>query len=262
MSVYAISFLEQPTQEAIRVFAEKRNLAEHFSKSYSHPQEDYLLASEEASIFVVSDGVTLNFQKFIEDAREYPNPSPAGIVAKLFCESILVHAQNEYQNFTEATSKTVFRKANEAVATYTRHMGQTDFSGNPTGFYAATGAFVVLKDAKVYWASICDSFVAHFDKTMKLKYMSSGKCHPYAVINGEDRMVDFLESGIGDVETNDKIFVFTDGFYHYVQNETFLKLFIDWNDSLRERVNHFSSTMNLVDSEKYGHERSLIAIVA
>ena len=120
---------------------------------------------------------------------------------------------------------------------------------------------MVIKDNKAYWASICDAFMAHFDKDMNIKFISSGLCSPYAVINGEERMEEHLEKGVFDLETDDKIFVFTDGFEHYVKNPDFLKIFKDWDDNLKDRIAEFSKEMNHKDPENYGHERSLIAVI-
>jgi serine/threonine protein phosphatase PrpC len=142
------SILEQPTKEAIRAFAEKRNLSEHLPETYKHPQEDYLIA-----------------------------------------------------------------------------------------------------------------FVAHFDKDMNAKFMSTGLCSPYAVINGEERVTGHLEKGVFDLENGDRIFVFTDGFEHYVKNNDFLEIFKNWENNLEKRIREFSKSMNLKDPENYGHERSLIAIL-
>jgi hypothetical protein len=55
-----LSIIEPPSVDAIRVFAEKRNLSKYFSSDYIHPQEDYLLSDPELSVFVVADGVTLS----------------------------------------------------------------------------------------------------------------------------------------------------------------------------------------------------------
>lgn len=96
---------------------------------------------------------------------------------------------------------------------------------------------------------------------MNIKFMSTGLCTPYAVINGEKRMAEHLEKGVSDLATGDRIFVFTDGFEHYVKNIDFSNLFRDWNDDLKERIAEFSKEMNLKDPENYGHERSLIAIL-
>ena len=255
-----LSIIEQPTKEAVKMFAEKRNLTEHLPESYQHPQEDYLIASNYPPIFVVSDGVTLNFKKLIEKNAKYPIPSPSGEIAKIFCEAVARSVWNKYETFDEKKSKEVFKEANNEVGRYNQKIGKSDISGNITGFYAATGSFGVIKDSKMYWVSICDSFVAHFDKDMNLKFISSGSCAPYAVINGEERMAEYLEKGVFNLESGDCVFVFTDGFEHYVRNFDFLKLFKNWDDSLKERVAKFSIEMNLKDPEKYGHERSLIAI--
>lgn len=256
-----LSIREQVTKEALREFAGKRNLTEHLSESYQHPQEDYLVASNSPPIFVVSDGVTLNFKKIIESNAKYPNPSPAGEVAKIFCEAVVKGANEKYNEFDVGKIIDVFKEANDAVSQYNHRVGKSEISGNITGFYAATGSFVILKNDKACWASICDSFIAHFDKGMNVKFMSTGLCTPYAVINGDERMAEHLERGVFDWATGDRIFVFTDGFEHYVKNIDFLNLFKDWSDDLKERIAEFSKEMNLKDPENYGHERSLIAIL-
>lgn len=256
-----LSILEQPTKEAIRAFAEKRNLTAHLPESYQHPQEDYLIASNSPPVFVVSDGVTLNFKKIVEDNAKYPTPSPAGEVAKIFCEAVAKSVHRKYGEFDARKVIEVFREANEEVGRYNQRVGKSEISGNITGFYAATGAFVIIKNDKAYWTSICDSFVAHFDRDMNVKFMSLGICAPYAVINGEERMAEHLEKGVFDLENGDRVFVFTDGFEYYVRNNEFLKIFRNWDDNLKEHIAKFSKEMNLNDSENYGHERSLIAIL-
>lgn len=256
----SLSIIEQPTKEAIKEFAEKRNLTEYLEENYQHPQEDYLIALDSPPIFVVSDGVTLNFKKLVEAKEKYPNPSPAGEVAKIFCEAVQRSAQDKYDSFSTEKIKDVFKEANSAVSKYNNEIGKSDISGNLTGFYAATGSFVIIKDNKAYWASICDAFFVHFDKEMNTKFISSGVCTPYAVINGEARMADRLEHGVVNIEKGDSLFVFTDGFEHYVKNPDFLNLFKSRTDNLRESITEFSKEMNLKDPEKYGHERSLIAV--
>ena len=138
----------------------------------------------------------MNFAKLIENNTEYPNPSPAGDVARIFCEAIVKDVKRKYETFGEGDTANVFKYANNEAYKYNEKVGRTDVSGNPTGYYAATGSFAVIKDTKAYWSSICDSFIAHFDREMNLKFMSSGLCKPYAVINGEERMIDYLENGV------------------------------------------------------------------
>lgn len=240
----------------------KKNLIDYLPEVYQHPQEDFLIASDAPPVFVVSDGVTLNFMKLIENnAKNYPNPSPAGDVSRIFCETVVKRVKEKYETFGERDVADVFRYANKEVRDYNEKVGKNDVSGNPTGYYSATGSFAIIKDDKAYWASICDSFIAHFDEKMNLKFMSSGLCKPYAVINGEERMADYLESGVLDLDKGDCIFVFTDGFEYYVKKAEFLVFFKEWNEDLKKRITGFSKEMNLEDPEKYGHERSLIAVL-
>lgn len=253
--------LEPPSKEAIQTFAEKRNLTSHLMEAYQHPQEDFSIALDEPPLFVVSDGVTLNFMKLIENNTKYPNPSPAGDIAKIFCEAVVQYAKEKYETFSERNIVDVFKYANTQVYDYNEKVGKTDISGNQTGYYSATGSFVVIKGNKAYWSSICDSFVAHFDKEMNLKFMTSGLCKPYAVINGEERMAEHLKRGVLDLEMGDRVFVFTDGFEYYMQNSDFLELFKKWDKDLKNRIAEFSEEMNLKDPEKYGHERSIIAVL-
>ena len=255
-----LSILEQPTKEAIRAFAEK-NLTEYLPESYQHPQEDYLIVSNSPQIFVVSDGVTLNFKKLVENNQKYPDPSPAGEVAKTFCESVIRSATEKYKEFDAEKITEVFKEANAEVKRCNEKIGKSDISGNITGFYAATGSFITIKNDKAYWASICDSFVAHFDKNMNVKFMSSGVCSPYAVINGEEKMANHLEKGVFDLEKGDRLFIFTDGFESYVKNSDFLEIFKNWDGGLKKRIAEFSKAMNLKEPENFGHERSLIAIL-
>ena len=254
------SFIELSSRELIQAFAQKHSLGEEFGNKYVHPQEDYLLKSETRSIFVVADGVTLNHRVLRERNEDYPNPSPAGEVAKLFCEGVIEEGDNVYDTLSSESIQGMFNAGNQKVSVYNSEFGATDYSGNITGKFAATGSFMVVKDQMVFWATICDAFFAHFDTDMNLKHMSSGSCIPYAVINGEVGMVDFIETGTSKVSSGDKLFIFTDGFEHYMKNEDFQNLFKAINDSMYDQVEAFSKDHNEADPDTYGHERSLIVV--
>jgi hypothetical protein len=225
-----------------------------------HPKEDYHIASNDPLVFVVSDGVTLNFERLIETDRKYPNPSPAGIVAEIFCKAVIAKGSEKFSDISSKCAEDIFRYANTEVGKYNQKVGKSDISGNPTEYYSATGAFTIVKDRRAYWVSICDAFVAHFSSNMRMKFMSTGYCSPYAVINGEERMADHIENGVFDLEKGDRVFVFTDGFEYYVKDQDFLSLFIEWDDTLEKRIVDFSRKKNELNSDKYGHERSLIAV--
>jgi hypothetical protein len=254
------SFFTPTSEELLELKIEQHELKNFFANLYTNPQEDNLLQSDSKPIFVVADGVTLDFKKLLLTGRPYPDPSPAGEISKIFCEGVISKANKLYDSFEEKHIAETFLSASQKVKVRNDEAGEVIVSGNPTGKFAATGSFIVLKGNKVYWMSICDSYFAHFNKDMDLKYMTSGNCDPYAVINGDPGMVEHIESGAFDVEPGDKLFIFTDGFYHYIKNKDFLNLFHNFDDSLKQRVQTFSKTMINVDPEKYGHERSLIAV--
>ncbi|MFA5318908.1 MAG: protein phosphatase 2C domain-containing protein [Candidatus Paceibacterota bacterium] len=255
-----ISIIEPITPGAMAVISGRREIPKGGAGAGGPPQEDYLLVSENQPIFVVADGVTLNFEKIIEAGANYPNPSPAGQVAQTFCEAVMRSAKAKYDSFDQNNIIEVFREASREVGRFNQKIGPSAIVGNPTGFFSATGAFVVIKENKAYWASICDAYVAHFDQAMNQKFMSSGNCRPYAVINGEERMAEQIESGVFDLALGDRLFIMSDGFEHYFSQPDFLTVFKNWDDQLKERALALSAQLNQQDPDRFGHERSLVAI--
>ena len=71
----------------------------------THAQEDYFIISKKYPIFVVADGVTLNFDK----VSDYPKISGAGEVAKIFCETVILAAEEKYEDFKEENFKEIFK---------------------------------------------------------------------------------------------------------------------------------------------------------
>ena len=243
------SIIEPATKEAILAF-NKKYLSDYPGYSQKHPQEDQFAISKPMKTFVVSDGVTLNYKKIAAENIKYPNPSPAGNVAKIFCEAVIESTRSKLLELDKQSLENIFIEANNKVALYDKKLGKTDLAGNKIGYFAATGVFVIIKEKKMYLASICDSFVTHFDKDMNLKFITDDSCKPYAVINGEKEMAKYIEKRVFEIKKGDRIFLFTDGYEYYFQNKEFLQLFKEW-----------SKKINTKDPEKYGHERTLIGIL-
>ena len=258
--MHHLSILEPMTDEVIATFAKKKDFPEWLAQIQRPPQEDYLLVSDNPPIFVVADGVTLDFGKLMVEGENYPDPSPAGDVAKIFCQAVIQNATEKYDQLAQEDINDIFKKANSEVEKYNQKVGPSYVSGNITGFYAATCAFVIIKEGKAYWASLCDAYVAHFDKDLNKKFITSGLCQPYAVVNGEERMAEQVQSGVAELDPGDWLFVFSDGFDHHISNPDFLDLFKKSNPELKEHIIAFSAKMNAQDPEHYGHERSLIAV--
>jgi len=181
--VKVLSLLEKSSEESVRLALSKLNIDPEKFKFLTHPQEDYLLLSKKHPIYVVADGVTLI--RYLLDNKEgaYPNPSPAGDVARIFCESFVKTAEERYDSITNKSIKEIFGAANDEISRYNKEQGKTknniDYWEND--FYAATVAFAIIKRKVVYWGSLCDSYVMHFSKDMELLF-SSPHCHSLAEV--------------------------------------------------------------------------------
>jgi hypothetical protein len=221
----------------------------HLSSVYKgHPQEDFFLSSSRYPIFAVADGVTLK----LDENGNYPNPSPAYDVAKIFCEVVVAEGEKIFNDATVDSIPEIFRTANDAVEVYnaSHHGGEA--------LYGATAAFVIVKEKRVFWGSICDSYVAHFDASNILQFKSP--LTGYVVVNGKERANRYLNSGFFDVEDGDTVFLLTDGFEHYLTLRDFMPTFdSDW-DVLDGAIKSLTERMTREDPDKFGHERSMIAI--
>src|ERR1035437_923497 len=259
------NILEAPSEKFVELAVKKmgRNI-EDFTH-IEHNQEDFLMKSEKYPIFVVADGVTLI--QYILDKKDYPNPSPAGDVAHIFCEEFIKVAEEKYNSFQESDIRKIFEMANEAVGKYNAEHGRTketvDYWSND--FYATTAAFVIIKEDKVYWGSICDSYITHFDKNGLLKFSSpncnelkqaeapkftgnvsdqkakaiyawsanrnrmnkNGERIGYGVVTGEPEALEYLSVGSFSIEKGDLVAILTDGFEDHMRLSEFISFFTD-----------------------------------
>ena len=265
-------------------------------ETIAHPQEDYLLASEKFPIFVVADGVTLEFGT----DGTYPNPSGAGKLARIFCEAIIREAEARFFAFTENDVAEIFSVANKAVGEYNTEEGRTKEASNFWDFdlFAATAAFAVVKGDVVYWASLCDAYMVRlgvageivfqspvcWPQTRKETYLpkdwgsvpedekkktirriyrngldEQGEPNGYGVTTGETAACRYLNIGTFELKEGEKLLLISDGFEEYIKLPEFRALFREYSDDLQERVSAFTTQKAKEDGVKYGHERSVIA---
>lgn len=254
--MHHIALTEPMTPEFVDAYIHEHGLPEPLAGFLAHhveqPQEDFFAVAPTAGTFVVADGVTLDVKALIEHGQRYPHPSPSGAVAHAFCRAVAEQGGNT--NMLD-----MFHTANSAVENIATGEGCT-YAGNPTNRFAATAAYVTIEHGAVHWASICDSYVAHFDTSMKLLHHSSGTCEPYAVVNGEEQMAQHLERGTWHAQSGDTIFLTTDGFIPYLTDTLFLPLFADETLPTQEDIKQYTAKKNREDPLQYGHERTLIAV--
>jgi hypothetical protein len=264
-------------------------------ETLAHPQEDFFATSEHFPIFAVADGVTLDFNP----DGTYPNPSGAGEAAKRFCEAAVREAETRYQSFSESNILEVFRAGNAAVETYNKSQDRTREASNwkDHDLFAATVALAILKDDRLYWASLCDAYVAHYRTDMSLVFRSpecwpnDRRCFPadwesradeervseirrhyrngseqdgrlcgYGVATGETSAEHYLNTGVQEVQPGDRIFLYSDGFEYYFDLPEFRELFARWPDNLEAELQTYTATKSHEDGARFGHERTIIAI--
>ena len=163
--------------------------------------------------------------------------------------------------------------------------------------FAATGALAMIKNNMVYWATICDSSILRFDQNGHLVFRSPNDWdnlrknlpenwvsippadrkkiirkkyrngmdkndHPigYGVITGEKNAEKYLNSGKFPAVSGDVIFIITDGFENHIGLENFVKLFLDWPKNLKSKFKKTTRDQAVANSDKFGHERTLIAV--
>jgi hypothetical protein len=287
--------LEPVSRDFLKTEAKKRGFDLEKFKDYVHPQEDYLLASDRYPIFVVADGATLELDK----NGKYPSPSGAFEVARIFCEEVIKESEKIYNHFSEESIKTVFKKANKAVGEYNLANGRIKEKINfwDFDFFATTGAFAVIKNQTVYWASICDSSIMHFGKNNNLVFQppdyrvnvhknlpanweridsdkrkkiirkvyrngvsKNGELIGYGVITGENTTVRYLNYGILSFNEGTLLAILTDGFEEYLKLPEFIFLFRQNWKNLEFNLKEFTKTKSKENPEKFGHERAIIII--
>ncbi|MBI2052270.1 MAG: protein phosphatase 2C domain-containing protein [Candidatus Sungbacteria bacterium] len=262
---------------------------------HTRPQEDFLTVSKKHPIFAVADGVTL------EPGSDgvYPRVSGAGEAARIFCEVAVKEAERIYKNFGVPDLKKVFTKANAAVGKYNRAHGRFKDRLNYWDFdlFAATAAFLVVKDSTVYWAAICDSGAVRFKPPAQLVFKSDDKWNVirenlppdwlkipkkerqkiirktyrngvgfnnqligYGVVTGEKAAERYLNFGKFSVEGGDVVMIFTDGFENYLKIKEFAELFLAWPKNLKSRLKKITRHKSTDDPNSFGRERTLIAI--
>ncbi|MDO8510274.1 MAG: protein phosphatase 2C domain-containing protein [bacterium] len=278
-------------------------------KAVPRPKEDFFLTSNKYPIYVVADGVTL----IPNERGNYPNPSGAGAIAKIFCESVISAAEKAYENFSEIALVDVFREGNQAAYEYNASEGRTKETVDywQHDLFAATTAFGLIKENKLYWWSLCDAGVSIFNdrdertftsppcwseksrkknlpqdwekvplierkKILWQKYRNGvneqGEVIGYGVVTGEETAERYLNRGTVELTEDDLVTIYTDGYENYLNLaefisslrnsnnlDTFDKLSV--NPEQSRRIDPFEKEKIAESPEKFGQERTLIAVI-
>ncbi|MEI8061922.1 MAG: protein phosphatase 2C domain-containing protein [bacterium] len=267
-----------------------------FPEYENHPREDYHLTSTKYPILVVADGVTL--KRNSEGA--YPMPSSAYEFAKVFCEKIIEEAERMYDEFSKEKLKELFLIGNIIAKEFNESQGRTKelIDYREFDFFAATTAFVLIKENTAYWWSLGDSGITAFDSEGNIKFKSptawpdekekiattgnlrltdtefnklmkklfrnavdeNGEKTGYGVLTGEENAFLYLNTGSFTVSKEDLILLYTDGYENYISVPEFLDIFRNWKDTIDVDFNAFIVKKGQENSDLYGREKTLIAV--
>ena len=261
-----------------------------------HPPEDAWARSFRHPIFVVADGVTLEPDRH----GHYPDPSGAARAAQIFCQTVVREAEARYAEFSATDVPRIFVAANAAVGELNQSAGRSKETSNfwEVDLFATTGAFVVINNHAVNWATIGDANVFQLNRTGIITFQSpegfarrdanlplewhqisqreqkilnrktyrnglnaAGESIGYGVATGEATAVPYLKAGRLTMHRDDIIFLCTDGFAPYLTRAEFRRLLAAWPNDLPEQLKSISQTWATQDPERYGDERTLVALM-
>lgn len=202
-----------------------KNLTSRNSKALDKPNEDYLICDDERYIYLLVDGVSRD-----KIGGVYPNPSPARVVSEIFANSVYgyLKSYSGHESILEAV-----RRGNYEIAKYNaKTKWENDFLPGTVGIVA------VIEDKVLYYCYIGDCyglkvkengekfFFTQCQTKLIAKYgkqftayeirnkICNNKSHPYSygVLNGNENAMDFIVSGMIEIEGDEKIIICSDGF--------------------------------------------------
>jgi len=257
----------------------------------TYPQEDYAVIDDQYPIFAVADGVTLD----IAAGESYPEDSGAAQVARIFCETAISSGRTLYNRLDKDYLRTIFRTANTAVGVYndSKDRRKETLDYGHFDLFSTTAAFAAIQDDTLHWFSLCDSYVFILNagsvrmaspdpwkqmhevwkklkelgplerKTVIRRDYRNGieKYSGYGVATGEIESEPYLEEGTFKLRQGDVVVLCTDGFEPYFRLPEFISLLTRWPRSIQKDVRTFSKQMGKDVPEKFGTERTLLAIL-
>lgn len=223
------------------------------SKNINKPNEDYCVCDDDRGIYLLVDGVSRDKINGI-----YPNPSPALDVSKLFVNSVykfLLANINKSVDILDLLCKAI-KKGNNEINEYNSKKEWID------NFLPGTvGIIAVIQNYELFFAYIGDCYglilnnrkniftkcqteeIANHKKKFSAyeirNEICNNKSHPYSygVLNGDFRAMDFVNYGIIDIQTKDKILICSDGFSDIIKSISGKELYQMTIDQMIRKAN-------------------------
>lgn len=262
------------------------------TSNINFPVEDQYYANENTAI--VADGITrdpIGIKDFSKCSKKdliinYPNPSGAEMCAKEICKTF--EEEND-------TLKEKLIKCNEAVNLLNKkHIKECDYLENDYygavasciemkestlkfAYICDSGVIVYDKlgnikfqtedDKKIYSdpykreARLPPWYLSECRKIVRSKWRNNpdniidGKCVSFGAITGEKEAISFIKSGEIEIEKEDTVLLYSDGFSEFLHEQEFINKILDFN---KEDFENYIVSKSTQDYEKYGKEKTII----
>ncbi len=212
------------------------------------PNEDYYLCDDERQIYILVDGVSRD-----KIGGIYPNPSPSREVSEIFVNIVYDYLKLHSQHFL---LQEAINKGNNEIAKYNERIKwENDFLPGTVGIVA------VIRDKTMYYCYIGDCYGLKISRTgdktfftecqtkLIAKYgknftayeirnkICNNKEHPYSygVLNGDASAMDFVVSGMIEIDNDEKIILCSDGFDDLVKNYSAPELYKMSLEEMRDK---------------------------
>ncbi len=232
-----------------------------------HPSEEsYNLDNN--GILAVADGVTRDPAPYLQKgllgklqfALKYPNPSPAKIVADLFCETFpKVLRDYNLSNRDEKAVRGAFIEANDEINYWNKqNILNVDYVMNDYAGCVASG--IVEQNGVIYWGFLTDCGVAIFDEEGGLRFRTEnegphkvGKYiwqdqlikdktwnqpevrarirsyyrnnpneeYSFGVLTGQPEAINYVRTGVQEIRSNDYLVIYSDGLEQIIFSDSF-----------------------------------------
>lgn len=262
------------------------------TSNINFPVEDQYYAGENTAI--IADGITrdpIGIKDFSKCSKKdliinYPNPSGAEMCAKEICKTF------KEEN---GTLKEKLIKCNEAVNLLNKkYIKECDYLENDYygavascieikestlkfAYICDSGVIVYDKlgnikfqtedDKKIYSdpykreAGLPPWYLSECRKIVRSKWRNNpdniidGKCVSFGAITGEKEAISFIKSGEIEIEKEDTILLYSDGFSEFLHEQGFINKILDFN---KEDFENYIVSKSVQDYEKYGKEKTII----
>lgn len=234
-------------------------------KDYFKPNEDYLIDDCLNHIFIVLDGVSRD-----RINGEYPIPSPAAEVSRLFGDEVYQRLLGEsvHEDYLNNLEESI-NYANNQVQIYNSKKNYQSFLPGTVGiismirnntFYFAyigdcSGRLIRQSKTKLFTYSQTEKIHCHikeYSSEIVRNIIVNNKKHPYGygVFNGQPEAMSFVEYGEIKLKSFDTIILTTDGLDKYFEVNDIDKLMLYPTDIINQSILEENKNKSLNSDDK------------